>query len=55
MGLEQLYVSHLIKGLTKEEKQAIVKIMTDEFIASMSPQERKEMVKIVPADILISV
>lgn len=52
MGLEQLYISHLVKGLTKDEKQAMVKMMTDEFIASMSPQERKEMVKIVLPDII---
>ena len=42
----------LVKGLTKEEKQAMVRMMTDEFIASMSPQERKEMVKIVLPDII---
>jgi hypothetical protein len=52
LSLEQLYISHLVKGLTKDEKQAMVKMMTDEFIASMSPQERKEMVKIVLPDIV---
>lgn len=52
MSLEQLYVHQLIKGLSKEEKQAMVKMMTDEFIASMSPDERKEMIKIILPDIV---
>ena len=52
MGLEQLYVSHLIKGLSKEEKQAMVKMITEEFIASMSSQDRKELVKILLPDIV---
>lgn len=51
MSLEQLYVHQLIKGLTKEEKQAMVKMMTDEFIASMGTEERKEMIKIILPDI----
>ena len=52
MSLEQLYVSHLVKGLSKEEKQAMVKMMTDEFIASMSSNDRRELVKIVLPDIV---
>ena len=52
MSLEQLYISHLVKGLSKEEKLAMVKMMTDEFIASMSSKDRKELVKIVLPDIV---
>jgi hypothetical protein len=51
LSLEQLYVRTLIKGLTKGEKQAMVKMMTDEFINSMSADERKEMIKIILPDI----
>jgi hypothetical protein len=52
LSLEQLYISHLIKGLTKEEKQAMVKMMTDEFIASLNPKDQKELVKILLPDIV---
>jgi hypothetical protein len=47
LGLEQWYISQVIKGLTNEEKQSMVRMITDEFITSMSPQDRKDMVKIV--------
>jgi hypothetical protein len=30
LGLEQWYISQIIKGLSKEEKQAMVKGITDE-------------------------
>jgi hypothetical protein len=52
MGLEQWYISQVIKGLSKEEKQAMVKAITDEFIMSMSPPDRKELVKIVLPDMV---
>jgi hypothetical protein len=37
--------------MSKEEKMAMVKMMTDEFISSMSTDERKEMIKIILPDI----
>jgi hypothetical protein len=52
LSLEQLYVSHLIKGLTNEEKQAMVKMTAHEFIASLNPKDRKELVKILLPDIV---
>ena len=52
MGIEQWYVSQIIKGLNNEERQSMVKMITDEFIASMSPQDRKDLVKIVLPDIV---
>jgi hypothetical protein len=52
LGLEQWYISQILKGLTKEEKQTMVRTITDEFISSMSPQERKETVRIVLPDIV---
>jgi hypothetical protein len=47
LGIERWYVAQVIKGLTMEEKRSMVRMITDEFIMSMSPQDRKEMVKIV--------
>jgi hypothetical protein len=52
LGLEQWYVSQIIKGLNNEEKQTMVRMITNEFISSMSPQDRKDMVKIVLPDIV---
>ena len=52
MGLEQWYASQIIKGLNNEEKQSMVKMITDEFINSMSPQDRKELMKTVLPDIV---
>ena len=52
MGLEQWYATHLIKGLTKGEKLSMVRTITDEFITSMSPQDRKDMLRIVLPDIV---
>ena len=52
MGLEQLYISNIIRSLSKEEKLEIARTITDEFISSMSPQDRKEMVKMFLPDII---
>ena len=52
MGLERWYVSQIIKGLNNDEKRSMVKMITDEFINSMSPQARKELMKIVLPDIV---
>jgi hypothetical protein len=47
LGIERWYVAQVIKGLTFEEKQTMVRMITDEFIMNMSMQDRKEMIKIV--------
>jgi hypothetical protein len=52
LGLERWYVSQIIRGLSNEEKQSLVRMITDEFIASMSAQDRKEMVRTVLPDIV---
>lgn len=39
MGLEQWYATQFIKGLTKEEKLSMVRMITYEFMVSMSPQD----------------
>jgi hypothetical protein len=52
LSLEQWYVTQLVKGLNNQEKQSMVRMITEEFISSMSPQDRKEMVKIVLPDIV---
>ncbi len=52
MGIEQWYITQVIKGLNKEEKQSMVRMITDEFIMSMSPEDRKDMVKVVLPDII---
>jgi Mg/Co/Ni transporter MgtE len=52
LGLEQWYISQIIKGLNNEERQSLVKMITDEFINSMSPQDRKDLVKVVLPDIV---
>jgi hypothetical protein len=52
LGVERWYVDQMIKGLTKEEKQSMVKMITNEFISSLSPADRREMVKIVLPDIV---
>jgi hypothetical protein len=52
LGLERWYVSQIIKGLNNEERQSMVKMITEEFISSMNPQDRKELMKIVLPDIV---
>ena len=47
MDIERWYVAQVIKGLTFEKKQILVRIIIDEFIMSISTQDRKEMIKIV--------
>jgi len=47
LGIERWYVAQVIKGLTMEEKRSMVRMITDEFILSMSPQDRKEMIKTI--------
>jgi hypothetical protein len=47
LGIERWYVDQVIKGLTLEEKRSMVRMITDEFILSMRPQERKEMIKTI--------
>jgi hypothetical protein len=42
----------MVKGLNSDEKQSMVRMITEEFISSMSPQERKEMVRMVLPDIV---
>jgi hypothetical protein len=52
LGLEKWYVTQIIKGLSNDEKRSMVKMITDEFINSMSPQDRKELMKVVLPDIV---
>ena len=52
MGLEQWFITQVSRGLTKEEKRSMVRMITDEFIMSMSPEDRKDMVKIVLPEIM---
>ncbi len=52
MNLERWYVSRIVNGLNNEEKRSMVRMITGEFISSMSPQERKDLVMVVLPDIV---
>jgi hypothetical protein len=45
LGLKEWYMKRMVRGMSSEEKQSMMEKMMDEFFASMTSEERKELMK----------
>jgi len=45
MGLKEWYMKRMVRGMSREEKQSMMEKMMDEFFASMTSEDKKELMK----------
>nr|MDO8099383.1 hypothetical protein [Candidatus Njordarchaeota archaeon] len=45
LGLKEWCMKRMVRGMSKEEKQSMMEKMMDEFFASMTSEEKKELMK----------
>jgi len=45
LGLKEWYMKRMVRGMSREEKQSMMEKMMGEFFASMTSEEKKELMK----------